>query len=200
LKNAVRLGLEGVVYTSFLALPLLVASRGQAVAHRRLLWVVLAAPVVGYVFYWSDGGNRYGPRFYFEALLPMTLLVGAGLGHLARTRYAWGVVTATAIAIVASGAVLGHRAYSQVLARRDVYRVVEAAKLDHAIVLLKTASADMVRLDLNRNPPSFRDAPVLFGMATPDLDREVAVANPGRQVFYYEWRETGGQLSPAPRR
>jgi len=200
LKTAVVLCLEGVVYTSFVAVPLLAASRGQAVAHRRLLWLLLLAPIVGYVFWWSHGGNRYGPRFYFEALLPMTLLVGAGLGHLARTRYAWGVITATAIALLASGTVLGHRAYSQVLARRDVYRVVEAAKLDRAIVLLRTASADMVRLDLNRNPPSFSDAPVLFGMATPDLDREVAVANPGRQMFYYEWRETGGQLSPAPQR
>ncbi len=200
LKTAVVLCGEGVVYTSFVAVPLLLASRRQAVAHRRLLWLLLVAPIVGYAFWWSHGGNRYGPRFYFEALLPLTLLVGAGLGHLARTRYAWGVITATAIAIVASGVVLGHRAYTQVLARRDVYRVVDAAKLDRAVVLLKTASADMERLDLNRNPPSFRDAPVLFGMATPNLDREVAVANPGRQVFYYEWRETGGQLSPAPKR
>ncbi|MEO6222697.1 MAG: glycosyltransferase family 39 protein, partial [Vicinamibacterales bacterium] len=198
LKNAVRLCLEGVVYTSFIALPLLVAARGQAVSHRRLLWVILAAPVIGYIFWWSHGGNRYGPRFYFEALLALTILMGVGLERLLRGKMARAVVTIAGIATIASGGVLARSAYSQVLARRDVYRVVEAAGLQHAIVLLKTASSDMVRIDLNRNPPDFRAAPVLYGMSRPGLDYEVVEANPGRSLYYYEWRAEGGRVWPVP--
>jgi hypothetical protein len=177
---------------------LLAAARDQRVAHRRLLWVTLAAPVVGYVFWWSHGGNRYGPRFYFEALLPMTILMGAGFERLARTRMARAVIPIVVIATIASVGVLGQRAYQQILARRDVYRVVEHAGLAQAIVLLKTASADMVRLDLNRNPPDFRETSVLYGMSRPGLDHEVAEANPGRTLYYYEWREDGGRLWPVP--
>lgn len=198
LKNAVRLCLEGVAYTSFIALPLLAASRGQAVAHRRLLWVILAAPVVGYVFYWSHGGNRYGPRFYFEALLPLTLLVGIGFDRLLRTRRGRAIIAVTAIATITSNAVLGYRAYAQVQARRDVYLVVEHAGIQQAVVLLKTASADMVRLDLNRNPPNFRRASVLYAMARTGLDYEVAEAHPDRTLYYYEWNEDGGRLWPVP--
>lgn len=198
LKNAVRLCLEGVAYTSFIALPLLVASRGQAVAHRRLLWLALAAPVVGYVFYWSLGGNRYGPRFYFEALLPLTILTGAGFDRLARARRTRTMVAIAALATVASVSVLGRKAYQQIHARRDVYRVVEHAGIDQAVVLLKTASADMVRIDLNRNPPDFRKASVLYGLSRPELDHEVAEANPGRKLYYYEWREEGGRVWQVP--
>ena len=198
LRNAVRLCLEAVVYTSFIALPLLVASRGHVVAHRRLLWLILAAPVVGYVFYWSHGGNRYGPRFYFEALLPLTLLAGAGLERLTRVRMKRTGIALITIAALASLTFLGRRAHAQVQARRDVYRVVEHAGIQQAVVLLKTASADMVRLDLNRNPPNFRQASVLFGMSRTGLDYEVAEAHPDRTLYYYEWNEDGGRLWPVP--
>jgi hypothetical protein len=198
LKNAVRACLDGVAYTSFIALPLVVASRGQSVRHQRLLWVVLIAPVIGYVFYWSNGGNRYGPRFYFEALLPLTLLIGAGFDRLIQSRRARAVMATVAIATAGSLTVLGRQAYQQVNARRDVYRVVEHASIQHAIVLLTTASADMVRSDLNRNPPDFRNASVMYGMSRPGLDHEVAEAHPERTLYYYEWSEAGGRVWLVP--
>jgi hypothetical protein len=79
-----------------------------------------------------------------------------------------------------------------------VYRVVDHAGITQAVVLLKTASADMVRLDLNRNPPNFRQTSVLYGMSRPDLDHEVAAAHRGRALYYYEWSEDGGRLWPVP--
>ena len=197
LKNAIRACLDGVAYTSFIALPLVLASLGQGIRHRRLLWVILAAPVLGYVFYWSTGGNRYGPRFYFEALLPLTILVGAGLDRLRQGKTARVVTALVAVATIASLGLLGRQAYKQIHARRDVYRVVAQAGIEHAIVLLTTASADMVRTDLNRNPPDFRSASVMYGISRPGLDNEVAEANPDRTLYYYEWREGGGRLWPA---
>jgi len=198
LTTAVRLCAEGVVYTSFVAVLFLVAALGQSFARRRLLWILLIAPIAGYVFWWSSGGNRYGPRFYFEALLPMTMLVGVGAARLTHTRWAKPAVIVTIVATIASGIVLGHSAYAQVRARRDVYRTVEQAGISQAIVLLTTAAADMVRTDLNRNPPDFRSASVLYGLSRPGFDHEVAEANPGRTLYYYEWREEGGRVWPVP--
>jgi hypothetical protein len=198
LKNVVRLCLEGVLYTSFVATIFLVASLGRQFAYRSLLWVLLLAPILGYLFWWSTGGNRYGPRFYFEALLPLTLLVGVGCERLLQTRRARAIVAVAVIATVASLGVLGRRAYEQILARRDVYRVVKAAGIERAIVLLKTASSDMPRQDLNRNPPDFRSASVMYGMSRPNLDHEIAAANPGRTLYYYEWRAEGGHVWPVP--
>jgi hypothetical protein len=83
IKTTVRLIAEGMLYTGF-ALPVFAAlAIGRSpTRHRWLLWLMLAAPVVGYAFWWSHGGNRYGPRFYFEALLPFTLLAGAGFERI----------------------------------------------------------------------------------------------------------------------
>ncbi len=106
----------------------------------------------------SHGGDQYGPRFHFKTLLSMTILIGLGLERLSRARMAWVVIATIAVCTVASNAVLGLTAYEHIHARRDVYRVIERAQIEHAIVLLKTASADMVRLDLNRSPPDFRHA------------------------------------------
>ena len=198
LKHAVRLSFEGVIYTSFVATAFLVAALGRDFAHRRLVWLVLFAPIVGYVFWWSTGGNRYGPRFYFGALLPMTLLVGVGFDRLLRTRWARTTVVLAAVATIASGGALGYRAYAQIQARRDVYRVVEHAGIQHAIVLLKTASSDMVRPDLNRNPPNFRQTSVLYAMSRTGLDYEVAEAHPERTLYYYEWRAEGGRVWAIP--
>jgi hypothetical protein len=189
LKNAVRLSAEGVVYTSFVGTVFIVAALGRQFASRSL---------AAMVFWWSIGGNRYGPRFYFEGLLPMTLLVGVGAERLLQTGWRRTIVTSAAVATIASGGVLGFRAYKQILDRRDVYRVVERAGVTQAIVLLKTASADMVRLDLNRNPPDYQQASVMYGLSRPGLDYEVSEAHPGRSLYYYEWSKDGGRLWPVP--
>ena len=198
LKNTVRLSLEGVLYTSFVATVFLVAALGRRFAHGLLVWVLLITPIVGYLFWWSTGGNRYGPRFYFEAILPLTLLVGVGCERLMQTRWSRAIIAVAVVATLACGVYLGRGFYEQILARRDVYRVVKAAGIERAIVLLKTASSDMPRQDLNRNPPDFRNMSVMYGMSRPNLDFEVAAANPGRAFYYYEYRVDGGRVWLVP--
>ena len=174
-RTTLRLCAEGLVYTSLVTVPVLLAARGQQVRHARLLWITLWTPIVGYAFWWSHGGNRYGPRFYFEALLPFTILVGAGLDRLARRWPPLRLSTALAAATIVMNIVIGARVAGEIFARRDVYRVVAAAGLRRAVVLLRTASADMVRIDLNRNPPNTADAP---GTVRPGRR---AIRPPGRQ-------------------
>lgn len=196
-KTTLRLCAEGVLYTSFIGAVLVALAWGRALPHRRLLWVLLCAPIAGYLFWWSDGGNRYGPRFYFEGLLAFTLLAGAGLDRLSTLRRFRTLVIAGAAVAAVVFAVLAAGAHRQIYARRDVYRAVEAAGLDHAVVLLQTASADMVRIDLTRNPPDVAGARVLYGLSRGAEDRDVRQAFPDRTIYWYRWTASGGMIWPA---
>jgi hypothetical protein len=188
---------EALAYTFFLSPLLLLAARGRAGPRSGLLWLLLAAPVAGYLFYWNPGGNRYGPRFYFEALLPFTLLTGVGLERLlALGRHRLLLAAAGAMGLVVTGK-LCIDAHRQVVARQDVYRTVGAAGIDHAVVLLLSGSADMPSFDLTRNPPDFRTAKVLYGRGRGDADLEVAARYPDRRVYYYRWSPEGGRVWPA---
>jgi hypothetical protein len=195
-RIAIRLCAEGVLYTSFYGAALLAFAWGQRVWRERLLWVLLAAPVVGYIFWWSNGGNRYGPRFYFEALLPFTLLAGVGLDRLSRRPDIRAIAVGCgclSACVFAALALVNHR---EIHARRDLYRTVEAAGLKNAVVLVTTGSGDMVRIDLTRNLPDVAHAAVLYGLSREDLDRDVQRAYPGRTIYRYRTTPTGGVLSP----
>jgi hypothetical protein len=196
-KIAIRLCAEGVVYTSFFGVFLILLSGRQTVLHRRLLWILLLAPIAGYVFWWSNGGNRYGPRFYFEALIPFTLLAGAGFERLSQGRSFRALVAAGACLTVAVFTVLAVGVHRQIFARREVYRTVDAARISNAIVLLTTGSGDMVRSDLTRNPPDIDRAAVLYGLSRGPLDREVQQAHPGRKIYWYDSTPAGGAVRPA---
>ena len=195
-RTAIRLCGEGVLYTSFVGAILLALSAGQTVRHRRLLWVLLVAPIVGYVFWWSNGGNRYGPRFYFEALVPFTLLVGVGLDRLTKMPRSRGYITAGAAVVAAVLVVLAVDAHRVIDARRDLYRTVERAGLRRAVVLVTTGSGDFVRIDLTRNLPDVERADVLYGLSRGELDREVQQAFPERSIYRYSWAPTGGTVTP----
>jgi hypothetical protein len=196
-KIAIRLCGEGILYTSFFGVFLLLLARGQRLPHKTLLWILLLAPIVGYVFWWSNGGNRYGPRFYFEALLPFTLLAGIGLERLSRLGQFRGLVTLGACLTVSVFTVLAVGAHRQVHSRRELYRIVDAMGLQNAIVLLTTGSGDMVPSDLTRNPPDIEQATVLYGLSRGARDREVREAFPGRAIYRYRSAPTGHVISPA---
>lgn len=191
---------EGLAYCFFLSPLLLIAARGQLKGnpHRRLLWGLMAAPVLGYLFYWNPGGERYGPRFYFEGLLPFTLLVGVGLTRLLNTGRNRGLLVGAGVFGLI---VLGKHfvdIHSQIEARQDLYRTVDAAQLEQAVVLLLSGSADMISLDLTRNPPDFRLAPVLYARGQGADDRLMGEAFPDRTLYYYRWSELGSRLWPVP--
>lgn len=197
LRIMIRLCAEGVLYTSLFSPVLLAAARWRVPARRWLLWTLLLAPIAGHVLWWSDGGNRYGPRFYFEALLPFTLLAGVGLERILAVRRSRVALLAgvgvAAVLFVRLSADIHDRIYQ----RRGVYRTVEAAGLRRALVLMKTASGDMSRPDLTRNPPDYRGADVLYALSRGPLDREVLSSRPDRAAYYYQWTPEGGILWPA---
>ena len=201
IKLAVRMMGEGVLYTGIVTVPLLVASLRARIRRQGMLWVLLAAPIAGHVFWWTHGGNRYGPRFYFEGLLPFTLLVGAGFARVLDARRSRALVLAGGAVAAVTLVVLSAVSWRQVSARRGLERTVEAAGLTRALVFVGTASADLTRSDLARNPPDYQRAPVLFAISRgPDLDREVAVRYADRVAYVWMGSDAGGTLMPLSER
>lgn len=196
LQNTLVWGIEGLAWTFFMSPFLLLLGRGKAGQSERLWWVLLLALPLGYLFYWNPGGNRYGPRFWFEALLPFTLLAGAGLQQalsVRRYRVLLGVLGLLGLLVL--GQHLKNVA-GQIQARSAASRAVEQAGLQQAVVLLLGSVGDMPVYDLTRNPPDFRSAPVLYGRGRGEGDREVLAAFPERSFYYYRWNQDGGVLTP----
>ena len=162
----------------------------------RLLYPYLfPALAVGYTFYYLKGGNRYGPRFYFEAYPFVVLYVVAGLteGRRAFPPAAWrrpllllflaGWLSALVTLPVRAG--YEHRAVGE---RLDLYRLVERERLSNAAVLLKTGTGILRRMpagDLIRNGLSF-DRPVLYAVDRGDENRRLMDFYPGRRFYRYE--------------
>jgi 4-amino-4-deoxy-L-arabinose transferase-like glycosyltransferase len=194
-KLTARMLAEGALYTGLLTPVLVLAARRRFGATHMLLWTLFLVHIGGHVFWWTHGGNRYGPRYYFEALLPFTLLVGVGLERVLswpRGRaFVWAGSLVAAVALI----VLSSSAWRQVYARRGLERTVAAAGLDRALVFVATASADLTRSDLARNPPDVHGARVLYAIASsPDADRRVAAMYPDRTAYRWTWAPEGGTL------
>lgn len=195
-QNTLLWSMEGLGYTFFMTPLLLFFARGRAGAYERLLWVLLLAPVLGYLFYWNPGGFRYGPRFWFEALFPFVLLVGVGFEEV-KKRILWRKLLPLfgVLGVLALGKLL-HDEARRVEVRRTLWVKLEQTPLEGAIILLLNSHGDLPVYDLTRNPPAFRAQPVLFGRGRGAADAEVAAAWPDRVLYYYRWDERGGRLWP----
>ncbi len=132
--------------------------------RERLLLAVPASVILGYFAFASYGGNQYGPRYWYEILAPLCLLMGRGsvllredlerrFGRLVAGRACRALVAMMCIgdlALLTYHATVQHR----IVAERTVaLRMATARDLSHAVVLLATGSGTMERADLVRNDP-----------------------------------------------
>jgi hypothetical protein len=159
------------------------------------LYLSVVGLFVAYAFYPTLGGNRYGPRYVFEAavaampILAAVLRAQEGVGRLA---------LAAAVLLNVAGFVHATRVHArQVRARMTVYDLAERAGLRNAVVFLSTGSGSMPPGDLTRNGTRF-DGPVLYVHDLGPRNAEVLRACPGRAayVFAYDTRTGRGELLP----
>ncbi|HEY0836615.1 MAG TPA: hypothetical protein VGE72_22080, partial [Azospirillum sp.] len=161
--------------------------------------------LIGYVFFPTLGGNRYGPRYYYEAF-PLML---ATIGTAAPLVTAWGrrvwerPVVLHALLVCLCTLAMTHpflwTAYrTQIAERQDLYRLAGEMKLDRAIVIVRTTPGlGLIAEDLARNGLSV-DGPVLY--ARPDaVPEDLRKAFPDRSVWVYERGspDEPGRLTPA---
>jgi hypothetical protein len=185
------------VWVSPLFVALYVGVLGWRVRHRRWgdldLWlgVLLAC---GYAFYWSNSGNRFGPRFYFEAY-PFAAIAmaghcfgpaGQGSWQNVLRRIWWASCIASVVLVPVHSWWEGQVAHE----RMDLERRVEAQDVHDAIVFVVDGTGvtrPMPIGDLVRNDPGF-DGDVLFAMDKGEANRRLMAAYPDREYYRYSRR------------
>ena len=160
---------------------------------RKLAYYDLIFPgfVLAYVIYADYGGNRYGPRFYFDAFpLMMVTIVSALPSVTARLERSMDramlplAPIACVLYLVGIWPLVLTTFQSQVFSRQEPFRLVQQAVTGNAIVIHDTSSGlGMHDWDLVRNPPSM-DAAILHARVGTDVGA-LRKAFPDRSIWRY---------------
>jgi hypothetical protein len=166
-------------------------------ARRRALGLtdwIMPLTVAMFLTYAGDGGNQYGPRYYFEAW-PFAILtlakVAAGLLASPNPRVREWTASAAVAALALQIAYLPPRLAREhrvVIERQAVFRAVEAAGLTRAIVVIEGPVGNirsMAPEDLVRNGLDVGARGVIYAYAAPGGDAELQRAYPGRALYTY---------------
>jgi hypothetical protein len=193
---------ELIVWTSPLSVPVYLFCLWTKAKARRIQFYDLIFPsfVVGYVFFADLGGNRYGPRYYFDAfpLMVVTILSAEPRLALPIKHLNWRAFSANALAISAVYCLTAlpfafKNYHAQVLLREEPYRLAAARHLDNAIVVIEESSGrGLWAEDLARNRANLPD-PVLYarpGTSISDLRNRF----PERSIWRYERSADGSKI------
>ncbi|MBR1282551.1 glycosyltransferase family 39 protein [Bradyrhizobium sp. AUGA SZCCT0177] len=160
---------------------------------RKLAYYDLIFPgfVLAYVIYADFGGNRYGPRFYFDAFpLMMVTIVSALPSVTARLERSTDramlplAPIACVLYLVGIWPLVLTAFQFQVFSRQEPFRLVQQAVTGKAIVIHDTSSGlGMHDWDLVRNPPSM-DAAILHARVGTDVGA-LRKAFPDRSIWRY---------------
>jgi hypothetical protein len=186
-----------------------VAAFAWKAVHRRLSFFDFIFPVTVAAFLlvpWN-GGNRYGPRYYFEAFPFLVLTIVSALVPLlqngARPRWAASAVCLVFAHVpwcIAVALFLGLLFRGIVDERRDLYDQVRAQGLHNAVVVIHSGTGRLrsfTPMDLTRNGLAI-DGDVIYAL---DLRRRLGDLRKlfPRRCFYIYAREPDGPtgtLSP----
>lgn len=196
LKFTAYRAVELAIWVSPTLLAVYAAALGIKLRRRDLAFYDLVFPafIVGYVFFPSLGGNRYGPRYWFDAF-PLVLLtvatampalsgwLGERWGGRGRAVVAHALLASACWMVTAyPSAVAGYAA--QVWERQDLYRQVAEQRLTKAIVIVATPTEPkIVAEDLARNG-TVLTGDVLYTRPGADVAR-LRAAFPDRTVWTY---------------
>jgi hypothetical protein len=160
---------------------------------RKLAYYDLIFPsfVLAYVAFADMGGNRYGPRYYFDAfpLLLVTIVsafpsVTARLDRLKNREMLPLAAIACLLYLFGTWPLVLAGFRIQVFSREEPFRLATQAVTGNAIVIQDTSSAlGLDPSDLVRNPPSM-DAAVLYARPGTDIGA-MRKAFPERSIWRY---------------
>lgn len=183
--------IELSLWTSPAVLPLWLAALWTKLRSRSFAFYDAVFPlfVLVFVFYPFDGGNRFGPRYYFDAWPLLVASIATALPHLDLSRRALfrGALILGAVYGLVSWPFLAVRYHAIVAERNDLYDQVAQMKLDKAVVFVKADTGVMLPMtcdDLARNGIDAA-GPVLYARCDLTDPDAVAAAFPERSVWIY---------------
>jgi hypothetical protein len=195
-------------WTSPVFLLLWAAAFIAAIRRRTAQFTDLMLPIfiLGYMLYPDEGGNRYGPRYWFEAFPFMTVTVAALVTEFAsryeeRRRSVLLHLTAVHLIICAvTLPLLSRFEYEVVTSRLDLYDAVDRAGLHQAIVIVRSGTSELRPMepgDLTRNGLTF-GGDVLYARDQDIDNHRLRDAFPDREIWAYEREPTEryGRLLP----
>jgi len=156
---------------------------------------IMPLTIIFFLLYGGFGGNQYGPRYYFEAwpFAVLTILkvidpVLFGPKRDARAAWVCSALIASLLFAIAYLPVRLEREHRVVLERQDVYRQVEAAGLDNALVIIASyvgVSRPMPPRDLVRNGLHVGEQKVIYALDLGARNAKLRAQFPGRSVYVY---------------
>ncbi|MCI0407250.1 MAG: glycosyltransferase family 39 protein [Acidobacteria bacterium] len=176
-----------------------------------LMAVALALQAGGHLIFQNKGSNEYGPRYYYDGWVFLTLLMtagwmralespGRGKGHGGTRRgLALGGAMAVVLTVTLTIPLLAFHYRDKVDHNRDIYTRVESTGLHAALVFLKTGSGRMPPGDLVRNSLDFRTGFVYVRDLGQESRRQLIALYPDRPalVYAYDSHTRSSHLAPA---
>ncbi len=166
--------------------------------------------VFGYFIYMDRGGNRYGPRFWYEAY-PLVVLSAVSTvvretSYDMKTRagkFAWYLLPASMVACLGLFAWHAVDEAQAIWMRREPARLASRQNLDHAVVFLSTRTGGprpMTERDLTRNGVE-ASGRILFVRDLGPEDARLMEYYPDRSFFRYRYDRDArvGRLEPVAR-
>lgn len=142
--------------------------------------------VIGYILYYSYGGNQYGPRFYFEAFPFLVVFVAVrAMNNTGWIRVLF--ITGIIYALVRIP-VISIRENHVVRERMDIYDQVAEKNIREAIVFIASPTGVIRPMDaenLNRNDKQYRND-VLYALDLGERNQILMDQYPDRRFFRYE--------------
>jgi hypothetical protein len=168
-----------------------------ALARRRVDFTdwIMPLTVVFFLFYSGDGGNQYGPRYYFEgwpfAILTILKVIDPILFGAERSlRAAWIASALIASLLFEIGYLPARlqREHRVVVERQDVYAQAKRAGLNNAIVIIAGhvgAIRTMPPQDLVRNELHIGEQKIIYALDLGVRNEKLTSQFPGRSVYVY---------------
>ena len=151
--------------------------------------------LAGYVLFYSDGANRYGPRYLYAAYPFMALRIGIAIDSALRGQPAAGparflpLVFLLHLAMtVVNVPINAARNHQIIYERRDLFRVVEEAALTDAVVVVRSGTGLVNTLrpqDLLFNGIAL-DGDVVYAHDRPQQQDALRAHFPDRSFWIYE--------------
>jgi len=173
----------GSLLLAVLALPLLKPRRADW-----LMILLVTVVVVGHSAYWFSGGPDLGPRYWYQALIPLVVLTVRGAGavglrvgrdHPLRM-YRTGVFVAAA-SLCAVFTVLPWRSATKYYRYRDVGGAIRLLarqhRFEHALVFVHAQDRAIYQSAFNLNPRTLGDSATIYAFDAGPAHRQAVVAH-----------------------